>query len=271
MKTERFENIGDNCEFGFVKRAHGDESGGLLRWVLSSPDALLAGLQGRFEGLYAFENLSPSWDNMVADSRYGFFFHTEMFSKNLQWVEPEEKRREIYKKEKEKIDYLVTKFFRRLADPSVILVFKWNDNLPQERAEHLADALARFGPARLLVVRHTDDEALIGHVRQEGRYLAGYVDRFAPYSHSDQYSPVWETVLAEALSLADGPAPLVATPAPASAPHQGIVQAVKRFGQRIMRALPFTADNGDRCGHPGGNLGSGGDTVDMHTHRDTLG
>lgn len=201
MNTERFENIGDNCEFGFVKRAHGDESGGLLRWVLSSPDALLQGLQNRFDGLYAFENLSPSWDNMVSDSRYGFFFHTEMFSKNLQWVESEETRRAIYKNEKEKIDYLVGKFFRRLADPSVILVYKRNENLPQNVAEELAQAIAQHGPARLLVVRHTEDPNLIGHVRPESSYLAGYLDHFAPYGHSDQFSPVWNSVLSEALAL----------------------------------------------------------------------
>lgn len=200
MNTERFENIGDNCEFGFVKRAHGDESGGLLRWVLSSPDALLQGLQNRFDGLYAFENLSPSWDNMVSDSRYGFFFHTEMFSKNLQWVESEETRRAIYKNEKEKIDYLVGKFMRRLADPSVILVYKRNENLPHEVAEGLAHAIAPYGPARLLVVRHTDDPDLIGHIREELSYLAGYLDRFAPYGHSDQFSPVWDSLLKEALA-----------------------------------------------------------------------
>ncbi|WP_156470140.1 hypothetical protein [Acetobacter cerevisiae] len=201
MNTERFENIGDNCEFGFVKRAHGDESGGLLRWVLSSPEGVIKALQNRFEELYAFENLSPSWDNMVSDSKYGFFFHTKMFSKNLQWVETEEVRREIYKNEKEKVDYLVGKFFQRLADPSVILVCKRNDNVPHDVAEELAQAIEPYGPARLLVVRHTEDPDLVGHVRQEQLYLAGYLDHLAPYSQSDQFSPVWERVLSEALAL----------------------------------------------------------------------
>ncbi|MCP9319876.1 hypothetical protein KBX73_08855 [Acetobacter persici] len=199
MNTEQFENIGDNCEFGFVQRAHGNESGGLLRWVRSSPDALIQALRNRFEGLYAFENLSPSWDNMVSDSRYGLFFHTEMFSKDLKWVESEEKRREIYKSEKEKIDYLVEKFFRRLADPSVILVFKQNEAIALEQAEDLAQAVALYGPARLLIMRETQDKTLMGHVRQEGSYLAGYLDYLAPYSQSDQFSPLWESVLGEAL------------------------------------------------------------------------
>lgn len=138
---------------------------------------------------------------MVSDSQYGFFFHTKMFSKNLQWVESEEARREIYKNEKEKVDYLVGKFFQRLADPAVILVCKRNDNVPQDVAEELSQAIAPYGPARLLVARHTEDPDLIGHVRQEPSYLAGYLDHFAPYSQSDQFSPVWERVLSEALAL----------------------------------------------------------------------
>lgn len=201
MKTERFENIGDNCELGFVKRFHGDENGGLLRWAVSTPEALLKGLPHKFNGLYAFENLSPVWDNMVSDSCYGFSFHTEMLSKDLQWVESEEGRREIYKTEKEKIDYLIEKFFHRLADPSVICVYKRNENVPHEVADALAQAIAEHGPARLLVVRHTEDPVLIGHVRHEQSYLAGYLDRFAPYGQSDDVSPVWDSILSEALAV----------------------------------------------------------------------
>ncbi|MFT8516306.1 MAG: hypothetical protein ABF533_10685 [Acetobacter persici] len=199
VNTERFENIGDNCEFGFVKRALGDENGGLLRWARSSPQALIKGLNQRFEGLYAFENLSPFWDNVTQDTLYGFCFHTHMLSKNGQWCESEERRRELYRPEKEKIDYLVEKFMQRLADPSVIFVYKCNENIRHDDAEQLSQTLARHGRARLLAVRHTEDQSLIGHVRQEGAYLAGYLDHFAPYSQSDQFSPLWESVLGEAL------------------------------------------------------------------------
>lgn len=201
MKTEQFENIGDNCELGFVKRLHGDESGGLLRWARSSHEALIKALRHKFEDVYAFENLSAFWDNMVLDSLYGFCFHTDMLSKNRQWTESEARRREIYKPEKEKIDYLVEKFFQRLADPSVILVYKNNENVPHEVADALAQAIAEHGPARLLVVRHTEDPVLIGHVRHEQSYLAGYLDRFAPYGQSDDVSPVWDSILSEALGV----------------------------------------------------------------------
>ncbi|KXV76829.1 hypothetical protein AD954_10195 [Acetobacter cerevisiae] len=201
MKTERFENIGDNCEFGFVKRAHGDESGGLLRWARASPEALIEALRHSFAGLYAFENLSAFWDNMVRDSRYGFCFHTGMLSQDRLWCDSEEQRWKIYKSEKEKIDYLVEKFLQRLSDPSVFCVYKCNENVQHEVAEELAQAIAQHGPARLLVVRHTEDPNLIGHVRPESSYLAGYLDHFAPYGHSDQFSPVWNAVLSEALAL----------------------------------------------------------------------
>lgn len=47
----RFESLGDNCEFGFVQRRSGVEDGGLLRWAVSPPEALLKAIRSRFSGV----------------------------------------------------------------------------------------------------------------------------------------------------------------------------------------------------------------------------
>jgi len=75
----RFESLGDNCEFGFVQRQLGLESGGLFRWSVTSATSLITLLETRFEDLYRFENLVPTNSkNMIRDTATDIGFHTEM-------------------------------------------------------------------------------------------------------------------------------------------------------------------------------------------------
>src|SRR5579885_2880091 len=47
----RFESLGENCEFGLAQRRCGAEPLGLLRFASAPLEKLLAGLEGRFEGM----------------------------------------------------------------------------------------------------------------------------------------------------------------------------------------------------------------------------
>jgi len=195
LNISRFESLGDNCEFGFVKRSLEDESGGLLRWATSPPDVLIEGLKNRFAGLYEYENLTPSWNDMVRDSAYGFCFHTKMISEEQKWLQTDEERRAIHSEEKRKVDYLVGKLLTRLQDPNVICVYKCNDSISTIDAKSLAKCIADIGPSTLLVVRKTKDENLIGKVFPEKNYLCGFVDNFAPYDKADSFTNIWLSIL----------------------------------------------------------------------------
>lgn len=191
----RFENIGDNCEFGFVKRALGNEDGGLLRWTVSPPRALIAAMADHFQSLYRFENLTPSWDDMLTDSAYGFSFHTSMKSREKVWVNDLPERQELYREELGKIHYLVDKLLRRAADPANVFVYKHNAGLTPQTERDILHALRQLGPAHLLVIRTTDDPSRIGTVEPAEGYLVGYLDTLADYAKSDQFSKAWYAVV----------------------------------------------------------------------------
>ncbi|GBQ29819.1 hypothetical protein AA0472_3111 [Acetobacter estunensis NRIC 0472] len=195
----RFENIGDNCEFGFVKRHLGNEDGGLLRWASTPPHALIAALKDRFQSLYRFENLTPAWDNMLTDTAYGIGFHTHMKSRDKQWVHDGVERERLHREELEKIHYLVGKFLKRIADPRTICVYKTNAGLTVQQEEGILTALRALGPASLLVVRTTDQPAQVGTITQANGYLIGHIDRFADYAQADQISDAWFTLVRSTL------------------------------------------------------------------------
>jgi hypothetical protein len=194
---QRFESLGDNCEFGFVQRANGYEDGGLFRWSISPLEKLILCLDANFKDLYLFDNLEPSAPDMVRDIATGLMFHTQMHSIDGQFVLGKAARREIYAREKCKIDHLLDKFRRRIREPSTICVYKRNSGVVDSDAERLQRSLNKLGPSTLLVVRSTDDHARWSTVeRSSSGSLVGFVDGFAPYFAADQVSiRIWNLLL----------------------------------------------------------------------------
>lgn len=118
---DRFENLGDNCEFAFYLRSSGVDEGSLFRWTLvKNYWSLLNLIQADFQDLFEFENLRPSWQDMVLDTKYDMCFHTKMYSENINgkwsWNQGEEELNNIFLEEKNKIAYLVKKFKSSLAN-----------------------------------------------------------------------------------------------------------------------------------------------------------
>jgi hypothetical protein len=194
---QRFESLGDNCEFGFVQRANGYEDGGLFRWSISPLEKLILCLDANFKDFYLFDNLQPSAPDMVCDSATGLMFHTQMHSIDGQFVLDHGARREIFAREKSKMDHLLYKFRRRMQEPGTICVYKRNSGVADSDAERLQQSLNRLGPSTLLVVRSTDDHARWGTVEQSNSgFLLGLVDGFAPYFAADQVSiRIWNLLL----------------------------------------------------------------------------
>lgn len=197
---QRFESLGDNCEFGFVQRANGYEDGGLLRWSISPLDKLILCFETDFRDLYLFENLEPSAPDMVRDIATGLMFHTQMHSIDGRFVLGEEPRREIYSGERRKIDHLLDKFRRKVQQPDTICVYKRNSGITDADAIRLQQSLGKLGPSSLLIVRSTDDRARWSTVECAGsRLFVGLIDEFAPYFAADRVSiRIWNRLLQSA-------------------------------------------------------------------------
>jgi len=199
--ARRFESLGDNCEFGFYLREIGIEDGGLLRWAISSPTSVLAGLRGEFAGLFQHENLVPHGRGMVIDKQYGFKFHTEIRLSASNLIEMTEYNKKTYEKEKSKFDHLRSKFLERLKGGQTIFVYKVNSGISELECMPIAQELRRLGDGILLIVRLTEDHRLYGKVERQGPYYVGYIDQFAPYGAAKEISTtVWHDIVRNAVA-----------------------------------------------------------------------
>lgn len=205
-KMNRFESIGDNCEFAFYLRSLGVDDGSLFRWTLiQNYQSLLTLLESGFEDLFSFENLKPSWQDMVVDSKYNICFHTKMYSDNLDgkwiWSKQEKERRDIYLIEKNKINYLIEKFKKSLSNQEKIFVLKNNENNLDEFAIKLSEKISCFGDAKILYVKsdgNNSGECVLEEI--SNNLYFSYIDRFAEYSNADNFSKLgWDKVIEQSL------------------------------------------------------------------------
>jgi hypothetical protein len=181
-----FESLGDNCEFGFVQRYHGVESGGLLRWASSNLAGLILALEQRFAGIYQLSDLAPYTVNMVIDRKYGIAFHSAMRSAVnndcLEYALTDGVLDAIHREEHEKISYLVNKLTDALCRGDRIFVYKRNGGLSFREIIRLRRALDNYGKSRLLCVVPAYRSLPPGKVKLVGPgiKLAG-IEKLAPY------------------------------------------------------------------------------------------
>ncbi|MDT3251247.1 hypothetical protein QZQ97_09910 [Serratia sp. root2] len=200
---ERFESMGDNCEFGFYLRSKGLENGSLFRWsLIKDHQDLLNLVTGDFANFYQFDNLHPTWSNMLVDKDNGIIFHTELYSSQIDnnWVfdDAENNRKEKYLIEKNKIDYLVKKFLDGLQNKKKIFVIKKNNNqIDMDVIAKLANELNRRGKAKVLVVFQSDDSSKHGIIEYANEnVLISYIERFAEYNKADDISVAgWDKIV----------------------------------------------------------------------------
>lgn len=207
-QAARLESLGDNCEIGFVFDRIGHKSGGLFRWTAMGTKSLLALLQGRLENLYDYENIRPTSDDMVGESRYNIFWHSEMFSHIVDgqrvYRMPEEERRAIYEREVVKRAALVEKFHERLKAGNTIFVLKANSGIEPALIDAIeAELTAMAGGARfeILYLRKTSEGEKPGTlIKTSPRRWEGLVSFFAPYDKADQYDfDSWQSILVKLL------------------------------------------------------------------------
>ena len=199
----KFESIGDNCEFAFAQRLAGVDQPSLLRWAsIPSVDCLVNVFQKNFEGLYEFDNIRPAGGGLVKDIAFnGIGFHSGLVytsDKNSVFTQPEEERRKIHSREKEKLAYLAEKTLENLRSSNKIFIFKHNSAVSDANATRLYDDVKKFNESNVLVVvRSAKPEHPPGSiVPLSAGLLTAYIDQFAPYAKSNEISMEgWRLVL----------------------------------------------------------------------------
>lgn len=179
IDLQRFESLGENCEFGFLLRHHQVASGGFFRWAFTPLHSLIRILAADFEGVYVLDQLRPRFGAMVQDSRYDILFHSQLHSEqepdgSRRFSSSAAEREQIYAHERAKVNYLVAKFRRRLAEERLILVLKAFAPPPAEQLRtlvtQLRPALRQRGSSLLLVTPAAADQRP-GKVRVRGPHL----------------------------------------------------------------------------------------------------
>jgi hypothetical protein len=196
----KFENLGENCEFGLVQRRLGAEPLGLLRFSSTPILKLIDALNLRFEGLgrpELVEVRASEKEYMVLDKKFGFLYHPWV---SLGDADP----KEIHARECGRLPFLVSKLIDDLEEGEKIFVYHGMRKLSETIVLRLVEALRRYSKATLLWVEVEDEAHPAGTVKEltEG-LLKGYIDRFAPGENAHDISlEPWIAICRNAYALA---------------------------------------------------------------------
>ncbi len=198
----RFENIGDNCEFGLVQRHFRADPVGLLRFAgLRNPGRLIRFLTDRFgrfgePGMLGAQVIGSEY--FIIDKIYDISYHT---FRDRREATPDE----VIGENEVKLGYLKRKFIEDLEDGDKIMVYKRvvTDDVHEIIALHAA--LNGFGTVnKLLWVTQADARHAPGDVEWVGdRLLKGYVGRISLTNAHDYDADVWLLLCRNALTAFD--------------------------------------------------------------------
>ena len=195
----RFENIGDNCEFGLVQRHFKADPVGLLRFAgLRTPRRLIRFLDERFGRFGEPGSLGVriiGGEYWIIDDVYGVSYHTFRYQHEVA-------AEEVIRENEVKIGYLKRKFVEDLEDADKIMVYKRvvTDDVHEIIALHAA--LNAFGGVnKLLWVTQADGAHAPGDVEWVGdRLLKGYVGTISLTNAHDYDPDVWLRLCRNALA-----------------------------------------------------------------------
>ena len=195
----RFENIGDNCEFGLVQRHFTADPIGLLRFAgLRNPRRLIRFLTDKFgrfgePGMLSAQVIGSEY--FVIDKIYDLSYHTFRDQR-------EATAEEVIRENEIKIDYMKRKFVEDLEEGAKIMVYKRvvTDDMHEIIALHAA--LNSFGTVnKLLWVTQADGDHAPGDVEWIGdRLLKGYVGTISLTNAHDFDAGIWLRLCRNALA-----------------------------------------------------------------------
>lgn len=207
---QRFESLGDNCEFGFVLKSLKHEDGSIFRWASMTTDQLHTLLKNNFKEIYEYDNLFPCAPGMVCDKRYGIAWHTDMKShvidEKLTFIANEDQRREIYNNENKKRAHLLQKFISRLQGGEAIYVIKSRSKPGPQVFNGIYQELRRLAQGAafwMLEVIETSDQGKQGVTELVcDQRMRAYISKYSPYGEADaaQYDE-WYKIMQSTLAL----------------------------------------------------------------------
>ena len=194
-----FENLGDDCEFGFVQRQSGAEPLGLLRFGFLQPFELLRALETRFAGMGALENLSHvqvEGEYIIRDAASGLAYHTWQMHGTVD-------EHTLLPQHAAHIAFLVRRLVRQLSDASRIFVWKRAGDAAEAEARAVHDALNMYAQNTLLWVTQADHRHPTGTVQRIAPgLLRANLFRFAPaYDANELFLEQWLEVCVAAYGM----------------------------------------------------------------------
>ena len=188
---ERFQSLGDNCEFGIVQRRFGAEPLNLLRFSATHLIHLLRGLDTEFEGLTLPENLACAFGTEPEGRREYIIEQTsyELRSHTFQH-EGEVEPASVLPRAQQRMRFQLRLFLQDLAAAEKIFVLKRNTTLAMQEVVPVWAALRSYAADNtLLYVVAADDAHLPGTVEWKAPGLmCGHIDRLAPYDDAQGVS-----------------------------------------------------------------------------------
>ena len=171
---ESFESLGDNCEFGLLQRRVGVEPATLYRFSAITPERMVTVLDLGLAPLGDPEHTTveiSGEEYLVGDRRGYFSMHTFIL---VSQSDPAA----LLKRQQARITILKRKMLFQLARADRIFIIK--DTLARisdGTLRRVSASLRRYGPNRLLGMRHADLAHPPGTIeRVDDDILVGYVD-----------------------------------------------------------------------------------------------
>ncbi len=158
----RFESMGDSCEFGFVQRHFGYEPLSLLRWVATTTDKLIAGLEDGFPGIESPDNTyaTNEFDSECVITNRTYF--QNMYTHVRQDQVKDEAR--FLSQMRRGLARLADKLFEDLEECEKVFVHRSLSTIDARTLGSLTKALRKHGPAKLLVVQAASESHPTGEV-----------------------------------------------------------------------------------------------------------
>ncbi|MEB3356529.1 MAG: DUF1796 family putative cysteine peptidase [Synechococcales bacterium] len=203
MGFDTYISLGNNCEAGLQFRRIGYEESSFFRFTFAPFESVIELIKNGFEGVFQKENLVPSADKMVTDSRYSISFHSQLISEmqvNGKRVFVESLDFDsIYRKEYEKIQYFIEKWNKVVSSDKTVLYFiKGERNTGRERAQLLLDTMASKYPGHQFSIIYLQ----LADFREEDWKIPNlfnrYFPKFAPISSAfDADIKAWDNLFEE--------------------------------------------------------------------------
>ena len=182
--VRQFENLGHNCEFGYVQRQCGEEPISLFRFTQSRIGSLVSALNNDLRDVGGEANTElfvPHWEPpaqqeyRVRIKKYDFIYHTRTLvgQTNISFEQ-------LRTFELTRIEFTKRKLLEELSFGSKIFIRQGRDSATEEKILPLYNVLRKKGPNTLLWVVEKDSGRPYGTVEvMKPGLFKGYIERFA--------------------------------------------------------------------------------------------